>query len=56
MKYIDWVERSRWWILVGMGLVCAFFSWQLLGLKLNPTPYFIDRTHPSRVAGHYLYA
>lgn len=52
MKYIDWVERRRWLILGTACVACLFFCWQLLNLKLNPTPYFIDRSHSSRIADH----
>ncbi len=51
-KFIDAIERWRWLILGTVGAICTFFFLQLFSLKLNPTPYFIDRTHPSRVADH----
>lgn len=50
--FIDAVERGRWIILGIVGVICAFFLVELFNLKLNPTPYFIDRTHASRVADH----
>ena len=51
-QVVDIIEKGRWLILAVVGIVCLYFLYQLTQLKLNPTPYFIDRTHPSRIAEH----
>ena len=49
-KYSQWVARHAK-ILVGIILtLTVVMAAQLLFLEINPTPYFLDKSHPSRVS------
>lgn len=48
-RYIDFVVRRPKLVLILMLFVTVAFSIQLADLKIDSTPYFIDRFHPERL-------
>jgi hypothetical protein len=49
LRYVKFAIKSPWLALCLIGLVTAAFASQVLNLKVDSTPYFIDNNHPERL-------
>ncbi len=49
LSYSRWVENNRLLLVSILGLVTIFFTIQLLGLKVNPSLFLLDKSHEGRI-------
>ena len=49
IRYSTWSQRSPKKTLSVIAFISVLFALCLLRLEINPTPYFLDRDHPSRL-------
>lgn len=49
-NFSAWATEHRALLISLIGVISLFFIWQASQLKINATPYFLEPSHPSRLA------